>query len=194
MRKKAVSVVVAGGGTAGHVEPALALADAVRRAVPETRITALGTQRGLETTLVPQRGYPLELIPAVPLPRKPSAELLRLPLRVRAAVRRVREVLNAVDADVVVGFGGYVALPAYLAARGRVPIVVHEANARAGLANKVGARLATRVSPPYPAADCPEPKSSGSRCDRRSRRWTGSRYGSGPGSTSAWMWRRRPCW
>ncbi len=140
-----ISVVVAGGGTAGHVEPALALADAVRRAVPEARITALGTQRGLETTLVPRRGYPLELIPAVPLPRRPSADLLALPVRVHAAVRRVREVLDAVAADVVVGFGGYVALPAYLAARGRVPIVVHEANARAGLANKVGARYAARV-------------------------------------------------
>ncbi|MDQ3761855.1 MAG: undecaprenyldiphospho-muramoylpentapeptide beta-N-acetylglucosaminyltransferase [Actinomycetota bacterium] len=152
---KAVSVVVAGGGSAGHVEPALALADAVRRAVPEARITALGTQRGLETTLVPQRGYPLELVAAVPLPRKPSADLLRLPLRVRAAVRRVREVLDAVAADVVVGFGGYVALPAYLAARGRVPIVVHEANARAGLANKVGARFAARVLAAVPGSGLP---------------------------------------
>ncbi|MGH3872798.1 MAG: undecaprenyldiphospho-muramoylpentapeptide beta-N-acetylglucosaminyltransferase [Pseudonocardiaceae bacterium] len=140
-----VSVVIAGGGTAGHVEPALALADALRRALPQARITALGTERGLETTLVPARGYPLELIPAVPLPRKPSADLLRLPVRVCAAVRRARQILVDVDADVVVGFGGYVALPAYLAARGRVPIVVHEANARAGLANKIGSRFAVRV-------------------------------------------------
>ncbi|MDQ4009409.1 MAG: undecaprenyldiphospho-muramoylpentapeptide beta-N-acetylglucosaminyltransferase [Actinomycetota bacterium] len=152
---KPVSVVVAGGGTAGHVEPALALADAVRRAVPQARITALGTQRGLETTLVPERGYPLELIPPVPLPRKLSADLLRLPLRIRAAVRRVREVLDEVAADVVVGFGGYVALPAYLAARGRVPIVVHEANARAGLANKVGARFAVRVLAAVPGSGLP---------------------------------------
>ncbi|MGH3898392.1 MAG: undecaprenyldiphospho-muramoylpentapeptide beta-N-acetylglucosaminyltransferase [Pseudonocardiaceae bacterium] len=150
-----VSVVVAGGGTAGHIEPALALADAVRRAIPEARITALGTERGLETTLVPDRGYPLELIPAVPFPRKPGADLLRLPVRVRAAARRVREVLEAVGADVVVGFGGYVALPAYLAARGRVPIVVHEANARAGLANKVGARFAVRVLAAVPGSGLP---------------------------------------
>ena len=152
---KAISVVVAGGGTAGHVEPALALADAVRRAVPEARITALGTQRGLETSLVPQRGYPLELIPAVPLPRRPSAALLALPARIHAAVRRVRDVLDAVAADVVVGFGGYVALPAYLAARGRVPIVVHEANARPGLANKVGARYAARVLAAVPDSGLP---------------------------------------
>jgi UDP-N-acetylglucosamine--N-acetylmuramyl-(pentapeptide) pyrophosphoryl-undecaprenol N-acetylglucosamine transferase len=150
-----LSMVIAGGGTAGHVEPALALADAVRRVAPDARITALGTRRGLETTLVPERGYPLELIPPVPLPRKPGLDLLRLPLRVRAAVRRVREVLDEVAADVVVGFGGYVALPAYLAARGRVPIVVHEANARAGLANKVGARFAGRVLAAVPGSGLP---------------------------------------
>ena len=67
----------------------------------------------------------------------------------------MREVLFAVDADVVVGFGGYVALPAYLGARGRVPIVVHEANARAGLANKVGARLAARVVAAVPGTGLP---------------------------------------
>jgi UDP-N-acetylglucosamine--N-acetylmuramyl-(pentapeptide) pyrophosphoryl-undecaprenol N-acetylglucosamine transferase len=145
-----ISLVVAGGGSAGHIEPALALADAVRRLDPAATVTALGTERGLDTTLIPARGYPLELIPPVPLPRRPSADLLRLPARVRAAVGRVREVLAKVDADVVVGFGGYVALPAYLGARGRVPIVVHEANARAGLANRVGARFAARVAAAVP--------------------------------------------
>ncbi|WP_066473288.1 undecaprenyldiphospho-muramoylpentapeptide beta-N-acetylglucosaminyltransferase [Skermania piniformis] len=150
-----LSVVVAGGGTAGHIEPALAVADAIRRLVPGARVTALGTARGLETRLVPERGYPLELIPPVPLPRKPTLDLLRLPGRVATAVRRTRAVLREVEADVVVGFGGYVALPAYLAAgRGadRVPIVVHEANAKAGLANRVGARFATRVLAAVPGA------------------------------------------
>jgi len=139
-------VVVAGGGTAGHIEPALALADAVLRQRPDARVVALGTERGLEKTLVPARGYPLEMIPPVPMPRKPTLELLGLPMKVRQAIRETRDVLDRVGADVVVGFGGYVALPAYLAARGRVPIVVHEANARAGLANKVGAKLARRVA------------------------------------------------
>jgi UDP-N-acetylglucosamine--N-acetylmuramyl-(pentapeptide) pyrophosphoryl-undecaprenol N-acetylglucosamine transferase len=145
-------VVIAGGGSAGHIEPALAFADAVRRLRPEALVTALGTDRGLDRTLIPARGYPLELIPPVPLPRKPSADLLRLPARVLCSVRATRDVLRRVAADVVVGFGGYVALPAYLAARGRVPIVVHEANARAGLANRVGARLAARVASAVP--DC----------------------------------------
>src|SRR5579871_4238656 len=75
-------VVVAGGGTAGHIEPALALADAVMRVRPDARVIALGTTRGLENTLVPARGYPLELIPPVPLPRKPTPDLLKLPMRV----------------------------------------------------------------------------------------------------------------
>jgi UDP-N-acetylglucosamine--N-acetylmuramyl-(pentapeptide) pyrophosphoryl-undecaprenol N-acetylglucosamine transferase len=146
-----VSVVLAGGGTAGHVEPAMAVADALTALEPDVRITALGTQRGLETRLVPERGYHLELITPVPLPRKPSGDLMRLPLRVRRAIRQTRAVLDDVDADVVIGFGGYVALPAYLAARGgplrrrRVPVVVHEANASAGWANRVGARSAQRV-------------------------------------------------
>ena len=112
-----ISVVLAGGGTAGHVEPAMAVADALTELDPQVRITALGTARGLETRLVPERGYDLQLITPVPLPRKPSADLLRLPLRVRTAVRETRAVFDAVDVDVVVGFGGYVSVPAYLAAR-----------------------------------------------------------------------------
>ncbi|MGB7236147.1 MAG: undecaprenyldiphospho-muramoylpentapeptide beta-N-acetylglucosaminyltransferase [Rhodococcus sp. (in: high G+C Gram-positive bacteria)] len=150
-RTRPLSVVVAGGGTAGHIEPALAVADALRELDGTVRITALGTARGLETTLVPARGYRLALIPPVPLPRKPTLDLLRLPAKVLKSVRETRAVFADVEADVLVGFGGYVALPAYLAARrvfGRsraIPVVVHEANASAGIANKVGARLATRV-------------------------------------------------
>ena len=148
--RASLSVVLAGGGTAGHVEPAMAVADALSALNPQVRITALGTRRGLETRLVPERGYHLELITPVPLPRKLRGDLARLPGRVWRAVRETRAVLDAVDADVVVGFGGYVALPAYLAARGigsrrRIPVLIHEANASAGLANRVGARTANRI-------------------------------------------------
>jgi UDP-N-acetylglucosamine--N-acetylmuramyl-(pentapeptide) pyrophosphoryl-undecaprenol N-acetylglucosamine transferase len=147
-----MNVVLAGGGTAGHIEPALALADALRRRDPSVNVTALGTARGLETTLVPARGYELDLIPPVPLPRRLTPDLLSVPWRLRRAVRETRDVLRRREADVVVGFGGYVALPAYLAARHRVPIVVHEANARPGLANRVGARWAARVATTYPGS------------------------------------------
>jgi UDP-N-acetylglucosamine--N-acetylmuramyl-(pentapeptide) pyrophosphoryl-undecaprenol N-acetylglucosamine transferase len=151
-----MSVVLAGGGTAGHIEPALALADALRRADPRIQITCLGTERGLETRLVPLRGYDLALIPAVPLPRSLSADLLSVPGRLGGAIGAAAEALDDARAEVVVGFGGYVATPAYLAARRRrVPIVVHEANSRPGLANKIGARLTTHVFTGQPGARLP---------------------------------------
>lgn len=146
-------VVLAGGGSAGHIEPALSLADVLRRRDPESEITCLGTTKGLDTKLIPERGYPLELIPAVPMPRKPTRDVLTMPTRLAGTVRRAAEVLEKVGADVVVGFGGYVSLPAYFAARRRgVPIVVHEANVRPGLANRVGARMTDWIATGSP--DC----------------------------------------
>ena len=150
-------VLLAGGGTAGHTSPLLATADALRRLDPDVEITCLGTARGLETRVVPEAGYPLELIPPVPLPRKPNVDLLKVPARLRGAVRDTVRVLDRTGADVVVGFGGYVSMPAYLAARRRkVPIVLHEQNAVPGLANKAGARIARRVAVSFP--DTPLPK------------------------------------
>lgn len=141
------SVVLAGGGTAGHVSPLLALADALRRRDPEVDIAVLGTAAGLEARLVPERGYELHTIPKVAMPRRPDTALIRLPGSLRGAVDAAGAVIDAQRADVVVGFGGYVSTPAYLAARRRrVPIVVHEQNTRPGLANRVGARLTPFVA------------------------------------------------
>jgi len=144
-------VLLAGGGTAGHTSPLLATADALRRLDPDVEVTCLGTARGLETRVVPEAGYPLELIPPVPLPRRVGLDLLRVPGRLRAAVRQTLAVFDRVRPDVVVGFGGYVSVPAYLAARRRrVPIVIHEQNAVPGLGNRLGARLARRVAVSFP--------------------------------------------
>jgi UDP-N-acetylglucosamine--N-acetylmuramyl-(pentapeptide) pyrophosphoryl-undecaprenol N-acetylglucosamine transferase len=146
-------VVLAGGGSAGHIEPALALADALRRADPDAEITCLGTERGLETRLIPLRGYPLELIPAVPMPRTVTPKLLTVPGRLAGAINTAAGVLDRTRAQVVVGFGGYVATPAYLAARRRkIPIVVHEANPRPGIANRLGAKFTTHVFTGHPDA------------------------------------------
>ena len=144
-------VLLAGGGSAGHIEPALALADALRREDPDVQITCLGTERGLETRLIPLRGYPLELIPAVPMPRRVTPRLLTVPGRLAGAINAAAAVLDRTRAEVLVGFGGYVATPAYLAARRRhVPIVVHEANPRPGLANRLGARFTSHVFTGHP--------------------------------------------
>ncbi|MFO7252025.1 MAG: undecaprenyldiphospho-muramoylpentapeptide beta-N-acetylglucosaminyltransferase [Actinomycetes bacterium] len=149
-------VVLAGGGTAGHIEPALALADALRRIDPDIGITCLGTERGLETRLVPERGYELRLVPAVPLPRSLTPQLLTVPGRLAGAVGAATAILDEVRADVLVGFGGYVATPAYLAARRRgIPVIVHEANPRPGLANRLGARLTEHVFTGHPNTPLP---------------------------------------
>lgn len=144
-------VLLAGGGTAGHTSPLLATADALRRLDPEIAITCLGTSSGLEARLIPEAGLPLELVPRVPMPRRPNADLMRLPSRLLGARRAALEVVDRVRPDVVVGFGGYVSVPAYLAARSRhLPLVVHEGNALPGVANKLGARLTRHVATSFP--------------------------------------------
>ncbi len=139
-----VRALLAGGGSAGHTSPLIATADALVRLDPEAQIVCLGTARGLETRVIPEAGYPLELIPPVPLPRRPGLELLKVPARLHAAVRATRDVVRRLDPTVIVGFGGYVSMPAYVVARRmRVPLVIHEGNARPGLANRFGARFCT---------------------------------------------------
>jgi UDP-N-acetylglucosamine--N-acetylmuramyl-(pentapeptide) pyrophosphoryl-undecaprenol N-acetylglucosamine transferase len=138
--------LLAGGGTAGHVNPLLAVADALRARDPECEVLVLGTREGLEARLVPERGYELLFVDKVPFPRRPNRAAAAFPTRFRRAIAQVRAHIAARGVDVVVGFGGYTSAPAYVAVRReRVPFVVHEANARPGLANVLGARRAAGV-------------------------------------------------
>jgi UDP-N-acetylglucosamine--N-acetylmuramyl-(pentapeptide) pyrophosphoryl-undecaprenol N-acetylglucosamine transferase len=131
--------LLAGGGTAGHVNPLLAVADRLREEQPDATVLVLGTEEGLESRLVPARGYELVPIPKVPFPRRPNAAALRFPGAFAGAVKSVRRTIRERGIDVVVGFGGYAAAPAYVAARREgVPIVVHEQNAKPGFANRLG--------------------------------------------------------
>lgn len=156
VRPALCSVLLAGGGSAGHVSPLLALADCLRRRDPKLRVTALGTQKGLEQRLVPARGYDLRTIPKVAFPRKPSGALARLPGALKAAVEAAGAAIDETGPDVVVGFGGYVSTPAYLAARKRgIPIVVHEQNSRPGLANRLGARMTPYVATTFASTSLP---------------------------------------
>lgn len=143
--------LLAGGGTAGHVNPLLALADHITQVDPGAAIVALGTREGLESRLVPERGYELLFVERLPFPRRPSVAALRFPGRFRAAIRAVEAMLRERRIDVVVGFGGYASTPAYLAARrAGVPFVIHEANAKPGLANRLGARYTPYVGVTFP--------------------------------------------
>ncbi|MDP2288996.1 MAG: undecaprenyldiphospho-muramoylpentapeptide beta-N-acetylglucosaminyltransferase [Actinomycetota bacterium] len=143
---RAIHVVLAAGGTAGHIEPALNLADALVGEDPEVVVTIIGGDHGLETSLVPSRGYALKTVPAVVMPRRISTDLLKLVPKVSAATKQAVAHLQEITPDVIVGFGGYAALPTYRAAKKLgYDLIIHEANAKAGLANRVGARYATEV-------------------------------------------------
>ena len=149
--RRPLRVLLAGGGTAGHVNPLLATAAALRD--PSTggderaEILVLGTREGLEERLVPEAGYELAHVPRVPMPRRPTGDLFMLPRRLQRAMAAAGEAIARVDAQVVVGFGGFVSTPAYLAARqAGVPVVIHEQNARPGLANRLGAGWAAAVA------------------------------------------------
>lgn len=136
-----VTVMLAGGGTAGHIEPALAVGE-VLRDQHGAHVVALGTPKGLETTIVPARGFNLELIDPVPVPRKQPLKLFGLPFKVIKSVGQARSAMKKAGADVVFGTGGYVSASAYMAAASlRLPFFVLESNALAGVANKLGVRL-----------------------------------------------------
>ncbi len=138
-------IVLAGGGTAGHIEPALAVADALKRLDPTLEIEFIGTASGLESLLVPQRGYRLRTIPKVALPRKFAMTSLLFPLAIFKSVYAARRIL--MGADSLIGFGGYVSASAYLGAKlARVPIAIHEANAKPGWANRLGRHFAKLVA------------------------------------------------
>ena len=133
-----MKIVLAGGGTAGHIEPALAVAREWAKSHPNSEFIFLGTKGGLEESLVPNSGYKLSLITKVRIPRKVSFSLLKVPQTFMAAFSECRQIIQG--AQLLVGFGGYVSGPAYIAAKSlRVPIVIHEANAKPGMANKFGA-------------------------------------------------------
>jgi UDP-N-acetylglucosamine--N-acetylmuramyl-(pentapeptide) pyrophosphoryl-undecaprenol N-acetylglucosamine transferase len=146
--------VLAGGGSGGHVNPLLATA-----AELESRghsVVAVGTAEGLETELVPRAGVALRLIDRVPLPRRPGKALLTFPKAFSTATKQAAEVIAEARADAVIGFGGYVSTPVYRAARkAGLPVIVHEANARPGFANKYGSRFAAAVATSFPGTPLP---------------------------------------
>ena len=151
-----VSIVLAGGGSAGHTSPLIATALELRRLRSDARLTAVGTARGLETRVIPAAGLPLELIPPVPVPRQPSLDLALVGPRLWQAIAAAVAVLRRADAQAVLGFGGYVSAPVYLAARRlALPIILHEQNALPGLANRLAARLTRHVYTSFPDTPLP---------------------------------------
>lgn len=138
-------ILLAGGGTAGHIEPALAVADEISKGNSNLICEFLGTDGALEQLLVPNRGYKLHSIKKVVLPRSLGIKSFLFPYQLFVSVIQAFKVLRG--ASLLIGFGGYVSAPAYLAAfMQRVPIIIHEANAKPGWANRLGRSFAQVVA------------------------------------------------
>ncbi len=150
MSNETHTAVLAGGGTAGHVNPLLALASELKGR--GWNVQAVGTPGGLEEDLVPAAHVPLATVARAPFPRRPNLAAVRFPRDFHRAVREARAILEASEARVAVGFGGYASTPIYVAARRLgIPFVIHEQNVRPGLANRLGARWATAVGLTFPS-------------------------------------------
>ncbi len=142
-------VLIAAGGTGGHVFPALAVADALRDRGVE--VTFAGTAAGMEARLVPERNYPLHILDMQGLRGKGMGRWLRAPWRVSKAVLQARQILRKTRSQAVLGMGGYVAAPVGLAAWSLgLPLCLHEQNAIAGLSNRLLAPLAKHVFLGFP--------------------------------------------
>ncbi|QES50568.1 UDP-N-acetylglucosamine--N-acetylmuramyl-(pentapeptide) pyrophosphoryl-undecaprenol N-acetylglucosamine transferase [Streptomyces venezuelae] len=142
-----LSVVIGAGGTGGHIYPGLALADALRRAVPGAVISFIGTERGLETELIPAAGYRLHTVDMIPFDPSLGAKRYLLPAALLRSAGQAKAVLRRQGAHVVVGMGGYPSAPAVLGARmAGLPALIHESNAVPGRANKFAARLTPNLA------------------------------------------------
>ncbi|MFE5741484.1 UDP-N-acetylglucosamine--N-acetylmuramyl-(pentapeptide) pyrophosphoryl-undecaprenol N-acetylglucosamine transferase [Streptomyces celluloflavus] len=142
-----LSVVIGAGGTGGHIYPGLALADALRRAEPDAVISFVGTERGLETRLIPEAGYRLHTVDMIPFDPSLGAKRYLLPAALLRAGAQCRALLKAQGAQVAVGMGGYPSAPVIVGARlAGLPSLVHESNAVPGRANKFAARLTPHLA------------------------------------------------
>lgn len=150
---RTLTVAIAAGGTLDHIRPGLALADAVVRLRPDTRVIFIGAPGGLENRIIPASGFPLKLVQISPFRGGAGLQRITLPARLMRSSKECARMLRKERVDVVVGMGGYVSAPAVIGAElGRIPSVIHEANARPGRANRVSARFSKQIALGFPGA------------------------------------------
>jgi UDP-N-acetylglucosamine--N-acetylmuramyl-(pentapeptide) pyrophosphoryl-undecaprenol N-acetylglucosamine transferase len=144
-------IIVSGGGTGGHIYPAVAVAEALKRKYgEEVDILFVGAEGKMEMEKVPALGYNIKGLPVAGLQRRLTLKNLALPFKVAASVRRAKRIIREFGADVVVGFGGYASAPVLWAAqRLGVPTLIQEQNSYAGLTNKLLSKRAKRICVSY---------------------------------------------
>ncbi len=140
------SIMVAGGGTGGHLFPGIAVVQELRRRVPGLDVTFVGTERGIEARVIPERGERLELIEVAPLKGRSAGELMRSLMMLPGAFSRASGLISRHRPDLVIGVGGYASGPMLLAAAARgIPTAILEQNAHVGLTNRILAPLVGRA-------------------------------------------------
>ena len=143
-------IIISGGGTGGHIFPALSIADAVRKADPSAEILFVGAEGKMEMEKVPAAGYRIIGLPVAGLQRRITAANLSIPFKVLRSLRKASEIIRTFRPDAVVGVGGYASAPMLWKAQSKgIPTLIQEQNSYAGLTNRTVGRKARRICTAY---------------------------------------------
>lgn len=147
-----MKIILSGGGTGGHIYPAVSVAEAIqRRFGDKAEILFIGAENKMEMTKVPALGYEIKGLPVAGLQRRMTLSNLKLPFKVAKSLARARTIIKEFKPDVVVGFGGYASAPVlWVAQRMGIPTIIQEQNSYAGVTNKILAKKAKRICVAYP--------------------------------------------
>ncbi|WAA10635.1 undecaprenyldiphospho-muramoylpentapeptide beta-N-acetylglucosaminyltransferase [Fervidibacillus albus] len=142
-----MKIIVSGGGTGGHIYPALAFSKTVQRLDPEAEILYIGTERGLESKIVPEANIPFQTIDITGLKRKLSFDNVKTVMKFISGVKECKTIIKDFNPDLVIGMGGYVSAPVvYAAHRLNIPSLIHEQNSIPGLTNKLLGRFVDQIA------------------------------------------------
>ncbi len=148
-----MKIIVSGGGTGGHVYPALALIRTIKEKHPDTTFLYIGTERGLESNIIRRENIPFEAVEITGFRRSLSFENIKTVIRFLKGVKRSKQIINEFKPDAVIGTGGYVSAPVvYAAAKKKIPAVIHEQNSVPGLTNKFLSKYVQKVAICFDAA------------------------------------------
>ena len=154
-----IRVLIAGGGTSGHINPAIAIADRIRAEDPQSEIEFCGTQRGMESDIVPRSGYVIHPIRARGVPSRPSVKMAKAFMDFAGGRKSCISLIRDFFPDVVIGTGGYVCTPLVAAAyHENIPVLLHEQNAFPGRSNRLMSRKADVVCTSFAGMEASFPK------------------------------------
>ncbi|MBT30821.1 MAG: undecaprenyldiphospho-muramoylpentapeptide beta-N-acetylglucosaminyltransferase [Thalassobius sp.] len=154
-----IKVIISGGGTGGHIYPAIAIADALKDMDSETEILFVGAEGKMEMEKVPQAGYNIKALPVSGLQRKLTLKNLSVPFKLLKSLNEAGRIINGFQPDVVVGVGGYASAPVLRKAQNKkIPTLIQEQNGYAGLTNKMLSSKAAKICVAYPGMEQYFPK------------------------------------